>query len=214
MTMRFPVLLASVAAMSAVAAQGASAQLRYSAVAQAASVRLATERADRDDRLTGTGFGFAGSVGVWRVGLELEYLEGRLNPAAGSAADARDWVEGSLALAVRPAAWLVLSAGPQARSYLGIERWVTWRGAARIEMPLVGDEVRGFMSGWGALGGDVNVLAGFGGSRGMEAGMLISPRRLPIIARAAYRAERSTLGAGSGRETVETLILGVGIGRL
>jgi len=58
---------------------------------------------------------------------------------------------------------------------------------------------------------DANVPEQFDHAQGGEAGMIVRFARAPIEARVAYRIDHAVLGGGSRLETVDGVVIGVGL---
>src|SRR5256884_3430819 len=147
--------------------------------------------------------------------LGLSYLRGRRDPDSGSA-PARDLVEGWVLFGVGPVEWLTLSAGPHARAYAAngqTQRWVYWELRMRAAKPFIGTAVRGYAELWRAVAADANVPEPFDHAQGGEAGMIVRFARAPFEARVAYRIDHAVLGGGSRLETVDGVVIGVGLSR-
>lgn len=190
-------------------AQGA----RVEAGGASAALRVRSTIGASREALSGTALGMEGRADLWGVILEVGYLQGRVKPDSGSPLP-RDVVEGRLLVGNRPWRGLTFKAGPHIRSYLttsGTQRWFFWEARVRGERPIVAS-VRGYAEIWRVLSGDVNVVEGFDGGQGGEAGMLVRLPGSAVWGRLAYGIERSKLGGGTRIETVEGLSLAVGYG--
>jgi len=200
------------------AATGASAQLvRPAAEAVVVTTRLASQVPAGTDRLSGVAFGGEGAVWVGPVVFDVRYAQGTLDSVSGGAGS-RDVVEGGALLGVRPVSWLTIAAGPQARAYVlsaggATQRWVFWEGRVRAGAPFVGSAVLGYVELWRAFGADVNVPEAFDHAQGGEAGMVVRLARAPVEARLAYRIDHAVLGGGSRLETVDGVVVTVGVRR-
>lgn len=178
------------------------------------SVRVRSRLPGNTRAWSGAAFGGEGSLGTGRVFLSAGYRQGTLNPDGGTE-PARDLVEGSVMLGVRLLKELTLAGGPYARTYVfagGTQRWLFWELRARAEGTFIGSTVRGHAELWRALSTDVNVLEPLGHAQGGEAGMTVRVSRL-VEARLAYRIDHAVLGGGSRVETVDGLVVGVGLAR-
>ena len=168
-------------------------------------------------RVSGTAVGFEGSVRFRRLELQVRYAEGRLQPAD-QQSDARDLVEGAVALRFVATPWLSMQVGPHARRYdtpLGPERWVTWQLGTRGDVALAGPSVRGHALLWRGMGLGVNVPQGSGSTRGGEVGVTIdlgAPLR-PFWLALSYGIDQAQVRDVARRETVETLTLTAGFRR-
>ena len=177
-------------------------------------VRLRAEVPGETDVLSGAAVGVEGGLMLGKlVQLEVQYLQGALHPDSGPAGH-RDLIEGRASLGVAPVRWFALSVGPLVRSYVaagGRERWVRWEARARAQAPLALPGVTGYVEGWRVLAASANLPGAFDGGQGGEAGIAA---RLPLgpgwWARLAYGVDRVALTGR--RETVETVVLAVGVG--
>ncbi len=151
-------------------------------------------------------------VGV--ASLEASYAQGRLSADTGSA-PARDVVDGSVFLSVKPATWLSLQAGPEVRAYAtpgGTERWVMWQGRLFVESPIIPGVLSAGAGGWTTLASAVNVDPGASGARGGEVRMTLRPPRLPLMVRLSYAVDQALMRNGAGTEVLETVVLSIGFG--
>jgi hypothetical protein len=160
-------------------------------------------------------FGGHGAVDFGHFGLDASYVQGTVSPDGGGGAGF-DLVEGRVRLAARPLDWLTLSVGPHARSYglvSGTQRWVFWEVGARASSAFIGQAARGYVELWRAVATSVNVPEPFDHAQGGEAGMLVHLADVPFELRLAYRLDHAVLGGGSRRETVEGVVVAVGLAR-
>src|SRR5437016_1188866 len=161
----------------------------------AAGLSIVSARVRGTDQLTGTVVGGQGSVALGRLELALGYVQGKIGPE-GAGSPGQDLVEGVALLGVRPAPWLRVAAGPHARSYMltgGTQlRWVFW----------------GL---WRALSASVNAPEAFDHAQGGEAGMVLHLARAPLELRLGYRIDHAVLGGGTRLETVDGMVIGVGL---
>jgi len=155
-----------------------------------------------------------GGVSLGPVSLLAAYGQGHLTPDSGGAA-ARDLVTGSVLLAARPTSWLRLAAGPSLCAYsvaTTVERWVHWEVHARLTGPVIVGTLRAHAEGWVALASSVNAGAGAGGAAGGEAGLTVLVPRTPLWARFAYVVDQARLENDARTETLERVVLSVGLG--
>jgi hypothetical protein len=163
----------------------------------------------------GATIGFAGSVRFGRLGLELRYAEGTLQPS-NRQSDARDLVEGALALRFAATPWLSLQFGPQARRYntpLGAERWVTWQLGGRGDWAIAGPVARGHAMLWRGMGLAVNLPPGSGSTHGGEVGFTVDLGPRPFWFDLTYGIDQAQVQSAARREIVETLTLTAGVRR-
>lgn len=155
-----------------------------------------------------------GFVWLGRFLIEGYYAQGKLTPQVGSSAD-RDFVEGRLLAGYRVASALTLKLGPHARSYVlpsGTRRRVFWELRGTISTPLAGEVAFARLDFWGALAGQSNLSETVDHARGGEAALQIHIPRSPVWAKLGYRVERAQLDDGTRADTIEGLILAIGIG--
>jgi len=165
------------------------------------------------DQFTGSAFLGQGGLMLGRFELSVSYLQGTLNHDGGTAA-ARDLAEGTVLLGVRPRDWLTLEIGPHARAYTlaaSTQRWLFWELRARAATAFVGSAVRGYAELWRAVAADVNVPESFDHAQGGEAGMIVRLARAPLEGRIGYRIDHAVLGGGTRLETVDGVVIGVGV---
>jgi len=154
---------------------------------------------------TSAAAGFAGSVQLRRMELQVRYAEG-----------SNDLVEGALALRLLATPWLSMQLGPHIRRFdtpLGAERWVTWRLGVRGDVAISRSGVRGYAMLWRALGLDVNLPSSSGSAHGGEIGVRtdVGLRRLWLAM--AYGVDQAVVPDANRSETVKTLTLTVGVNR-
>jgi hypothetical protein len=105
--------------------------------------------------------------------------------------------------------------GPHVRSYTltgGTPlRWVFWELRARASGPFVGSAGRGYVELWRALSASVNAPESFDHAQGGEAGMIVHLARAPLELRLGYRIDHAVLGGGARLETVDAVVVGVGL---
>jgi len=180
----------------------------------AAGLAIVSTRVRGVDQLTGTVVGGQGAVALGRLELALGYVQGKIGPE-GASAPGQDLVEGVALLGVRPAPWLRLAVGPHARSYTltgGTElRWVFWELRARVSGAFVGSAGRGYVELWRALSASVNAPEPFDHAQGGEAGMVVHLTHAPLELRLGYRIDHAVLGGGTRLETVDGVVIGVGL---
>jgi hypothetical protein len=141
-------------------------------------------------------------------------LESRLQPLVGPAGQ-RDLVQATVFVGARPLPWLELSAGPVVRAYVtdsASERWVLWQARARVDAPIVAGSVASYAEFWRTLASDVSLGPGAGRVQGGEAGVLYQPPQTRIWLRLAYRVDDALVGAMARSETVEAVLVSVGVG--
>jgi len=214
--MRATLLLLALAVMAP--ELGAQA-IRGTVGGSAASLRVRSRLPAGTEALSGAVFGGEASLAVGRVRLAASYRQGNVNPDGGTT-QSRTLVEGGATLGVRLLDWLTLGGGPRARTYVfiagGTQRWLFWELRARAEGMFIGSSVSGYAELWRALSADVSVPETVDRAQGGEAGMVIRVSRR-IDARLAYRLDHAALHAVSGGglrvETVDGLVVGVGLAR-
>jgi hypothetical protein len=198
----------ALAALAAGASQGGAQGLT-----PAGALSIVSTRVRGTDQLTGTVLAGQGSVDFGRLELALGYMQGKIGPEGGAAG--QDLVEGMALLGVRPAPWLRLALGPHVRSYMltrGTQlRWVFWELRARASGPFVGTAGRGYVELWRVLSASVNAPESFDHAQGGEAGMVVHLAHAPLELRLGYRIEHAVLGGGTRLETVDAVVVGVGL---
>jgi hypothetical protein len=194
------------ATLTALCAGSLAAQsVAWSAGASVVGVRAQSE----GSRSTGTVLAGLASARSGRFEVEGRYLQGSLQ--------ARDLVQGQLAVRYDATPWLAARTEARARAYVapaGTERWVTWLVGLRVEAPLVSSTVRGDVGLWRALALSANVGSTDGASgRGGEAGLTLQLPNRPVWFRLAYAIDRSAIAGAARRETLEEFTLTVGVQR-
>jgi len=187
---------------------------RAQGLVPAAGLSLVSTRVRGTDQLTGTVLAGQGALALGRLELAVSYVQGKIGPEGASAAG-QDLVEGVALLGVRPASWLRVAVGPHVRSYTltgGTElRWVFWELRARASGAFVGSAGRGYVELWRALSATVNVPEPFDHAQGGEAGMVVHLAHAPLELRVGYRIDHAVLGGGTRVETVDGVVIGVGL---
>lgn len=179
-----------------------------------ARVHLHASGAGVSEALSGVVLEGQGRIALGPVTLQASYAQGHLVADRGGAAP-RDLVAGGLALAARPAPWLTIAAGPQLRAYAAAgttERWVLWKAGARLAGPVIVGTLRAHAEAWLALASSVNTDLGAGGARGGEAGLTLQVPRTPLWARFAYVVDQARMRNNARIETLESVVLSVGLG--
>src|SRR5207249_4858592 len=154
-----------------------------------------------------------GALAIRRLKLTVSYLQGTLDPD-GALGASRPMVHGTGLFGVRALDWRTLQTGPHARAYTltgGTERWLFWELRARAATAFVGSAVRGYAELWRAVAADVNVPESFDHAQGGEAGMIVRLARAPLEGRIGYRIDHAVLGGGTRLETVDGVVIGVGV---
>lgn len=166
------------------------------------------------ERLNGWARGAEGRLGVGVLELSVLYLEGSVGPK-GSASQT-DLVEGLATLGLRPAAWLAIEVGPHARAETtsaGTQRWLAVEVHARGEPRIVGPALVSYVDLWHSLGGSVNPDGAFGGAQGVAAGLRLRPPHSLVSVSFGYRVDRLNLSGGARSDTIEHLVLEIGLGK-
>ena len=146
------------------------------------------------------------------VGVGL--LEGRLQSVDGTPGR-RDLVQGAVFAGVRPVPWLELSGGPVVRAYVtdsASERWVLWQARARVDAPIVAGSLTSYAELWRAVTSAVSLGPGAGRVQGGEAGVLFQPPQKRFWVRLAYRVDDALVGGVARSETLEAVLVSVGMG--
>ncbi|HVH11198.1 MAG TPA: hypothetical protein VM736_15495 [Gemmatimonadales bacterium] len=187
------------------------------AAAAVVQTHLLSQVASGSARFSGVLAGGQGVLSVGRVGLALSYVQGRVAPD-GASGPGYDLVEGSVLLGARPVPWLTVSGGPHARAYgllSGTERWLFWELRVRAAGAWVGSAARGYAELWRAVSASVNVPETFDHAQGAEVGMAVHFARAPLEVRLAYRLDhavlRATGGPGLRLETVDGVLVALGV---
>ena len=180
--------------------------------ASLANTRL---RSEGKNPFTGAGSTFLGegALSIGRLRLTVSYLQGTLDPD-GTLGASRPLVEGTVLLGVRALDWLTLETGPHARAYTltaGTERWLFWELRVRAAKPFIGSTVQGYAELWRAVAADANVPEPFDHAQGGEAGMIVRLARAPLEGRIGYRIDHAVLGGGTRLETVDGVVIGIGL---
>jgi hypothetical protein len=168
------------------------------------------------DQFTGSAFLGEGGLSMGRLRLSASYLQGTINPNGGTAT-ARDLVEGTVLVGVRTLDWLTIEGGPHARAYSlagGTQRWLFWELRARAATAFVGSAAQGYAELWRAVAANANVPEPFDHAQGGEVGMILRLARAPVAARLGYRVDHAVLGGGTRLETVDGVVIGVGLSGL
>jgi hypothetical protein len=179
----------------------------------AALVRWRSEVPGETDVLSGPAVGAEGGLGLGRfLRFDGAYLQGSVHGGNGSTAQ-RDLVEARAWLSLTPLRWLALGGGPLVRSLVapsGTERWVRWETRARLEAPILLPAVSGYVEASRVLAATVDIPGAFDRGQGGEAGLVARRPGARGWARLAYRVDHIELQGR--RETLETVVLVVGIG--
>lgn len=216
LSLRRSAALAAVTALAAPAGLNAQGDLRFAAGLTGAYVWVHSDAAGASEALKAPGFGVKADLVWWRLGLDLRYLQADLEPTTTGTLD-REMTEGRAMLGLQLTSWLGIATGPQVRSYgtaVGTQRWFLWAVAARGEVALLPNIVRGHAEFWTVFPVDVTVPEQWNDGFGGDVGVTLALDRLPLWLRLAYRLEVYRLGDGARRETVDAVTLGLGIGRL
>jgi hypothetical protein len=208
--------IAALVALCALTARPLAAQaLRYvGGDAGVARVRLKSAWPGGGETLSGVAAQGQARLILGPVSLEVSYAQGRLSADTG-AGGSSDLVDGSVFVALRPVSWLAVKGGPHLRAYVapsGTERWVMWESRVRAEGPIIAGTLFAHVEGRLALSSSVNVAPGASGARGGEAGLTLRGPQSPLWARLAYVVEQAQLVGNARTETVEAVMLGIGIG--
>lgn len=175
--------------------------------------RVKSELPTGTTEFSGATVGGQGSVSFGHLDLSVSYHQGKIDPVAASGTG-HDLVEGSVLAGVRPAPWLRLAVGPHARAYQltgGTQRWLFWELRVRAAGAFIGSAARGYVELWRALSTSVNVPEPFDHAQGGEAGMVVHLARAPLDLRLAYRIDHAVLGGGTRLETVDGVVVALGL---
>jgi hypothetical protein len=179
------------------------------------STRVRSQLPAQIDQFTGSAFLGEGALSMGRLRLSASYLQGTINPDGGTAT-ARDLVEGTVLVGVRALDWLTMEAGPHARAYSLVgstQRWLFWELRARAATAFVGSAAQGYAELWRAVAANANVPEPFDHAQGGEVGMILRLARAPVAARLGYRIDHAVLGGGTRLETVDGVVIGLGLSR-
>lgn len=177
------------------------------------SVRFRSTGPGGGEALSGVATGSRARIVLGPVLLETVYSQGHLGGTGTSTP--RDLVDGGVFVAARPAPWLAVKAGPHLRAYVapgGTERWVMWETHARADGPIIAGTLDAHVEGWIALGSAVNVDPGASGAHGAQAGLVVRLWQSPLWARLTYAVDQAKLKNHARTETVEAVVLAIGIG--
>lgn len=164
-----------------------------------------------NESFTGVALGLAGTVPLWRLELDVRYLNGNLGSSTPDLS--LDLVEAEMLVGLRPLPWFVVKAGPHARAFKterSTERWLFWEIRARIEAGLLTPRLESYLELWGALVGNVNFGQSFGSGRGVEAGLTYQHQSLPLLGRIGYRIDRGSVSGGSIFDSIQQVLIAVG----
>lgn len=161
---------------------------------------------------SGTMGGAEGRLIFGPVQLGIRYQEGVAHSDDGRT---RNLVEGELHAGVWLRDWLLLSAGPHARTFLLDEdrlRRVQLQAHVRFAVPIVPGVSWALLNLWAAPVAGSNNVGGLRDSHGGEGGMLFVMPRTPVRLRLTYRVDSGIVGTASSREAVEQISLSAAIG--
>jgi hypothetical protein len=210
-------------ALAIAAAPGLAAQQRtwqWGVGLSGMGMRVNSTSGPTTQRLSGAVFGFQGQMRFHgRVGLDLGYWQGQLDPASTNAA-VRDVAEGYALIGGRPLNWLTLRVGPHAWTYIsnaGTQRWFLWEARARAEGAIL-PAVHSYLELSDVLHASVNVPQAFSSGFGGEGGLIMRirdvpgiPDTYPVHIRLGYGIERVRLASGVRTEIVDHLSLSVSL---
>lgn len=209
--------LAAIALAGAACAAPLSAQVsrRVAADLGVGHVRWrSTAAASGPEALSGIAAGGGGALLAGPAALEVSYRQATLTADSGTA-PARNLVEGSIRLVIRPVAWLALGGGPRVRAYAatgGTERWTLWEAGARLEGVLIERVARTDLEVWNALAANTNIGGRDGSALGGAVGLTVLLPQAPVWARLSYAIDHAKLADGTRAETTETIALTLGFG--
>ncbi len=213
-----------------VEAAGAQKPVTGSVAGIGMSMQLVRETELATETLTGFAVGGEGRIRLWKSELGFRYVRGSLKTSAGSPGE--DMVEAAVMVGSHPVHWLTVKAGPHMRSFaseLGTVRWLLWEGRIHVEQRIMGPALRSYVEVWRTLSGGVNMPASLGGAapaplasdlstpsgigRGLEGGMILEIPGVPVLLRVGYSVDWSNMQDGSVVNTVEALLVTLGVGR-
>jgi len=177
---------------------------------------VSTQVSSQDPEFSGqlSGVTLSGRVGLtyWKLLLDARYLEGTVK--SGDNEREEDVVEGELMVGMVPLSWLAVKIGPHVRSLVtaqGTQRWWFWEGRVRAQANLGTPLLRSYLEAWHVFSANVDLAEGYDSGNGIEGGLRASLSQLPFWAELAYRIDNSRLGGGETTQTVEELILAIGV---
>jgi hypothetical protein len=202
--------LFGVALVLAVVPAGAAAQLQFTGAGFAGQQIVQSHANATSERLSGFVLGAEGVLISDRFMVRLRYDEGRVNPRAGSDAEARDVVSGEALFGVRAASWLSLWIGPNARAYTvgeSDQRWLVWSARATARGSLLPGRLQTFVELGGVFSGTVGNPTTKAGGRLANGGLEMRLGEGNFWGRLGYRIE--SMHADGLRETVEAVTLSI-----
>jgi hypothetical protein len=180
---------------------------------------LAGTREIVHSRAGATAARFAGAVLGGDVAVKRGPFAARLRYAQGRVSHdsiARDLAEGEALLGYAPLAWLEISVGPAARTFvapgLSDRRWLFWTGRVSARGAIFPGRLGSFVELWQGLSGRLSRPASSARGRGLELGLEARLPGKPVWGRLAYRIEQGRASGGI-KETVEGFALTVGYSR-
>jgi len=176
------------------------------------STQVSSTESGSTDQLSGVTFGGRVGLTYWKLVLDARYLEGTVK--SGNSERQEDVVEGELLVGMVPLSWLALKIGPHVRSIVttgGTQRWWFWEGRVRAHANLGTPLLRSYLEVWHVFSANVDLVEGYDSGNGIEGGLRATLSRLPFWAELAYRIDNSRLGGGDRIQTVEELILMIGV---
>lgn len=205
-----PLLGVALALLLLPASVAAQSRLQFTGAGFAGQQIVQSHIGDESDRLSGFVLGAEGVLVSDRFMVRLRYDEGRVNPKAGSAAEARDVVSGEALFGVRATPWLSLWLGPNARAYSvgeSDQRWLVWSARATARGTLLPGRLQTFVELGGVFSGNVGNPSIKAGGRAANGGLEMRLGEGSFWGRLGYRIE--SMHADGLRETVEALTLSV-----
>lgn len=206
---------AAVLALALPAGLAGQLPLRFALGATSGQWHVSSTFPGGSEELSAPMIGFEGVADVWRLGLEVRYLQADLDPSTVSTLT-RESADLRLMLAVRPTSWLSVGTGPHLRSYvtsIGTQRWRLWEVMVRGQAFIIPDLAKGYAEVWGVVAHDVNVEEDWDYGEGADVGMVVALPRPPLWIKLGYRIELYRLGDGARREVTDGLMVSLGLGR-
>jgi hypothetical protein len=176
------------------------------------STQVSSKDVAETDKLSGVTFGGRAGLRYWKLLLDVRYLEGTVESSSSERKE--DVVEGELLVGMAPLSWLALKIGPHVRSIvtdLGTQRWWFWEGRVRGQADLGTPLLRSYLEAWYVFSANVDLVEGYDGGNGIEGGIRGRLTRFPLWAELAYRIDHSRLAGGDRTQTVEELVLMIGV---
>lgn len=160
------------------------------------------------------GLSFTGEAGLvmWGFFADVRLATGSLDYE--NADSSVTLVEGELMLGYRPLRWLALQLGPHVRKVetpSQSDDWVFWEGRLWLGATLVDRIAYSYAEGWVIFSASEPENATFDNGFGFEGGLFVKTTTLPVWLKAGYRIDRATFNSLGSADTVQQLLLLLGI---